>query len=80
MPGDGVFEWGYVLVTDGHPEGLPCSNLVARLATMVDGQTTVRQILTALALEAEPAQQEQLLGSVVTALQILYVDGTIAGL
>ncbi|MDE2845020.1 MAG: FAD-dependent oxidoreductase [Chloroflexota bacterium] len=80
VPGDGVFEWGYVLVTDGHPEGLPCSNLVARLATMVDGQTTVRQILTALASEAEPAQQEQLLGSVVTALQILYVDGTIAGL
>ena len=80
VPGDGVFDWGYVLVTDGHPEGLPCSSLVARLATMVDGQTTVRQLLTALASEVEPAQQEQLLATVLTTLQILYVDGTIAGL
>ncbi len=80
VPGDGVFDWGYVLVTDGHPEGLPCSNLVARLTTMVDGQTTVRQLLTALASEVEPGQQEQLLNGVLSTLQILYVDGTMDGL
>ena len=77
VPGDGVFDWGYVLVTDGHPEGLPCSDLVARLATMIDGQTMVRQLLTALASEVEPARQEQLLAGVLSTLQILYVDGTI---
>ena len=77
VPGDGVFDWGYVLVTDGHPEGLPSSNLVARLATMIDGRTTVRGLLTTLASEVEPAQQEQLLAGVLTTLQILYVDGTI---
>ena len=80
IPGDGVFDWGYVLVTDGHPEGLPCSNLVARLTTMLDGQTTVRQLLTALASEVGPDQQEQLLAGVLSTLQILYVDGTIAEL
>lgn len=80
VPGDGVFDWGYVLVTDGHPEGLPCSNLVARLTTMVDGQATVRQLLTVLAAEVEPAQQEQLLAGVLSTLQILYVDGTISEL
>jgi len=80
VPGDGVFDWGHVLVTEGHPEGLPCSSLVARLATMVDGQITVRQLLTSLAAEVELGQQEQLLSSVLTTLQILYVDGTIAGL
>ena len=80
IPGDGAFEWSYVLVTDGHPEGLPCSNLVARLATMLDGQATVGQLLGTLAAEVQPAQQEQLMSSVISALQILYVDGTIAEL
>ena len=77
VPGDGVFEWGYVLVTEGHPEGLPCSNLVARLAAMLDGRTTVFEILNSLAADVDPAQQQQLLSSILTTLQILYVDGTI---
>ena len=80
IPGDGVFDWGYVLVTDGHPEGLPCSSLVARLVTMLDGKTTVGQLLETLAAEVQPAQQEQLLSSVISTLHILYVDGTIAEL
>ena len=80
VPGDGVFDWGYVLVTDGHPEGLPCSNLVARLATMIDGDATVADLLNGLASGVDPSQQEQLLSSVLTTLQILYVDGTIEAL
>ena len=80
VAGDGVFDWGYVLVTQGHPEGLPCSNLVARLAVMLDGQTSVNSVLTTLAAEVDPSQQQQLLSSVLSALQILYVDGTIAEL
>ena len=54
VAGDGVFEWGYVLVTEGHPEGLPCSNLVARLASMLDGQSSVAQLLSVLAAEVDP--------------------------
>ena len=80
VAGDGVFEWGYVLVTEGHPEGLPCSSLVARLATVLDGKTSVSHVLTTLAAEVEPSQQQQLLSSVLNTLQILYVDGTIAEL
>ena len=80
VAGDGAFEWGYVLVTEGHPEGLPCSGLVARLATMLDGNTSVSHMLNTLAAEVEPSQQQQLLSSVLSTLQILYVDGTIAEL
>lgn len=80
VPGDGVFDWGYVLVTDGHPEGLPCSNLVARLATMIDGNTTVAQLLNTVSSEVDPSQQERLLSGTLSTLQILYVDGTIAEL
>ena len=80
IAGDGAFEWGHVLVTEGHPEGLPCSGLVARLVTMLDGGATVGSILQTLAAEVDPSQQEQLLSGVLSTLGILYVDGTIAEL
>ena len=80
VAGDGVFEWGYALVTEGHPEGLPCSNLVARLVTLLDGQTSVANLLDNLAAEVAPAQQQQLTASIISTIQILYVDGTIAEL
>ncbi len=80
VAGDGEFQWGYVLVTESHPEGLPCSNLVARLVSMLDGRVTVGEALESLAAEVEPGQQQQLLSSVLSTLQILYVDGTIAEL
>ena len=77
VPGDGSFDWGYVLVTASHPEGLPCSNLVARLATMLDGRTSVADLVNSLVAEVDSSQQQQLLSSILTTLQILYVDGTI---
>ena len=80
VAGDGAFEWGYVLVTEGHPEGLPCSSLVARLVTMLDGKASVSHILNTLATEVDPSQRQQLFSSVLSTLQILYVDGTIAEL
>ena len=80
VAGDGVFEWGYALVIEGHPEGLPCSNLVARLVTLLDGQTSVANLLDNLAAEVAPAQQQQLTASIISTIQILYVDGTIAEL
>ena len=67
-------------VTEGHPEGLPCSELVARLASMLDGKATVEDLFNALAANLHPPQQQQLLSSVLSTLHILYVDGTIAEL
>ena len=78
--GDGEFTWGYVLLTESHPEGLPCSSLVARLVSVIDGQTSAADLLNNLAAEVEPAQQQQLAQSIITTLQILYVDGTVAEL
>ena len=78
--GDGEFTWGYVLLTESHPEGLPCSGLVARLVSVIDGQTSAADLLNNLAAEVEPAQQQQLAQSIITTLQILYVDGTVAEL
>ncbi len=75
--GDGAFDWGCVLVTAGHPEGLPCSNLVARLVNMLDGRTSTAGLLQALAAEVDPSRKEQLLSSIISTLQILYVDGAI---
>ena len=80
VAGDGAFEMGYVLVTAGHPEGLPCSTLVARLTAMIDGKTPVSGLLSALAGEVDLSQQQQVLSNVISTLQILYVDGTIAEL
>ncbi len=80
VAGDGAFEWGFALITEGHPEGLPCSDLVARLVAMLDGEASVSHILNKLAAEVEPSQQPQLLSSVLSTLQILYVDGTIEDL
>ncbi len=75
--GSGRFDWGYALVTAGHPEGLPCSSLVARLVALIDGQTPVSDLLEQLAAAAASDQRPRLAASVMAALQILYVDGAI---
>ena len=84
--GDGEFNWGYALITEGHPEGLPCSGLVARLLSLMDGRTPVADLITQIAGAADEAPEEQrgqiaqLAGSILATLKILYVDGTIATL
>ena len=84
--GDGEFNWGYALITEGHPEGLPCSALVARLLSLMDGRTPVADLITQIAGAADEAPEEQrgqiaqLAGSILATLKILYVDGTIATL
>jgi hypothetical protein len=74
---DGDFVWGYGLVTDGHPEGLPCSGLVARLLHGLDGRTTVAESIARLCQGLEPAATQQVERAALDALQILYVDGAI---
>ncbi len=76
----GTFEWGYVLITEGHPEGLPCSDLVARLVGMLDGKVDLSRLLHTLAADADPSQHQQLLAGVISTVKILYVDGTISEL
>ena len=78
--GDGEFTWGYALITEGHPEGLPCSGLVARLVSLLDGQTPVSALLNRLTEGVAEGQKEQLAAGILATLRILYVDGTIAEL
>lgn len=78
--GDGKFTWGYALITAAHPEGLPCSRLVARLVALLDGQTRVSDLLNRLTAGLDEGQREQLTANVLATLRILYVDGTIAEL
>ena len=74
---DGDFVWGYGLVTDGHPEGLPCSGLVARLLHGLNGETTVAEAIHSLCQGMETAATPQVEQIALEALQILYVDGAI---
>jgi hypothetical protein len=74
---DGEFVWGYVLVTTGYPEGLPCSRLVAQLVSRIDGQRSVHDILQSMLHAVAPPQQQQLAASMLKTLELLYIDGTI---
>ena len=77
---DGEFEWGYVLTTSGRPEGIPCSGLVAKMVALMDGRTSVSELLTVLRGDKYQVQSGQIDHSVIAALQILYVDGAIEDL
>ena len=74
---DGKFVWGYGLATDGHPEGLPCSALVAGLLHRLDGAATVSAVIDGLCAGVEPATARQIAQAAVQALEILYVDGAL---
>ncbi len=75
-----TFEWGYGLVTDGHPEGLPCSAVVAALVARLDGAATVSDVVSGLCRELEPEPARQLAAIALQALRLLYIDGAIARL
>ncbi len=74
---DDRFIWGVGLVTDGHPEGLPCSGLVAQLLTRLDGRRTAGDAIAALCEGIEQAAAQQVEQAAMRALEILYVDGAI---
>jgi hypothetical protein len=76
----GEFVWGDVLITAGYPEGVPCSSLVAQLVSLVDGYSSVAELLTRLCEGRDETKGAQIATSALTTLQILYVDGTIADL
>jgi flavin-dependent dehydrogenase len=74
---EGEFVWGYVLRTGGYPEGIPCSGLVARLVSLIDGDTSVGALVAKLGDGREASERALIEANVLAALQILYVDGTI---
>jgi hypothetical protein len=77
----GEFVWGYVLTTVGYPEGTPCSRLVASLVSLIDGRTSVAELLATLCQDRDALPEgAQMARAALAALQILYVDGTIADL
>ena len=77
---EGEFVWGYVLRTAGYPEGIPCSGLVARLVSLIDGDTSVGALVAKLGEGREAAERALIERHVLAAVQILYVDGTIGEL
>ena len=76
--GEGEFVWGHVLITDGYPEGTPCSPLAAQVVSLIDGRTPVAGLLERLCAGRDPDQQAAIVPAVHQTLRILYVDGTIA--
>lgn len=74
---DGEFVWGYGLVTAGHPEGLPCSALVAGLLHRLDGNAAVSEVVGGLGAGLEPGVARRVGQAAMQALEILYVDGAL---
>lgn len=74
---DDRFVWGVGLVTDAHPEGIPCSWLVSHLLAGLDGKSKAAEAIESLCEGMEPdlAQQAEL--AAMQALELLYVDGAI---
>ena len=73
------FEWGFVLTSEGRPEGAPLSMPVARLLHGADGRSTIGQIVDLMATEArlDPGARRQLLDQMAVAVGILYIDGAV---
>jgi hypothetical protein len=74
---DGEFVWGYVLMTAGYPEGLPCSRLVAQLVSLIDGQRSIHDIFDSMLNAVDLQQHQQVAVSMLKTLELLYIDGTI---
>lgn len=78
--GAGEFVWGHVLMTDGYPEGTPCSPLAARVVSLIDGRTSVEEILNRACAGHDASQHASIVTAALQTLRILHVDGTVTGL
>jgi hypothetical protein len=74
---DGEFAWGDVLITAGYPEGTPCSAFVAMLVSLIDGCAPTSTLIARLSDGQDTGRVEQITRGALTALGILYVDGTV---
>jgi len=75
--GEGEFVWGQVVTTPGHPEGTPVSALIARMVSLIDGKSSVGDLLAALSHGLDQDQGNKMRASAVAALRILYVEGAV---
>ena len=75
--GQGEFVWGYVVATPGHPEGTPCSTLVASLVSLINGRVSVSELLSRLNEGSDEEQGARIEEAVLGSLRILYVEGAI---
>ena len=75
---DDRFVWGVGLVTDAHPEGIPCSGLVSYLLSRLDGEGTAAEAIESLCEGMEPGMAVEAAKAAWQALELLYVDGAIA--
>lgn len=78
--GAGEFVWGHVLTTDGYPEGTPCSPLAAQVVSLIDGKTSVEDILNRVCTGHDAARHASIVTATLQTLRILHVDGTVTGL
>ena len=76
----GEFVWADVLTSDARPEGAPLSALVVRLIAAIDGRRSVREVLVAVAEGSGASRIDEGVSAALAALQILYLDGTVAGM
>ncbi len=74
---DGEFVWGNVIATSSWPEGTPVSSLIAQMAALIDGNSSIADIMAKLCEGLNENQYAEVQSSVATAIQILYVDGSI---
>ena len=77
---EGEFIHGHVMNTISQPEGVPCSPLVAAVISNIDGQKSVSDIVDELGAHLDQPGHAQLEDAVSRTIEILYVDGTVAGL
>ena len=68
------------MTTAGHPEGTPCSSLIAKMVSLIDGRISVSDLLARLRGDRDEIQGAHIERNAIAALQILYVDGTVADL
>lgn len=78
--GAGEFVWGHVLMTDGYPEGTPCSPLAAQVVSLIDGGTSVGEMLNRACAGHDASQHASIVTAVLQTLRILHIDGTVKGL
>ena len=78
--GAGEFVWGYVLITDGYPEGAPCSPLAAQVVSLIDGRAPVAELLDRLCAGRDAAQHAVIVPAALQTLRILHIDGAVTGL
>ena len=74
---DDRFVWGVGLVTDSHPEGIPCSGMVSHLLNGLSGASTASDAIASLCEGMEPDTAAEAARAARQALELLYVDGAI---